>query len=69
MLNTFYFQGNHHFVEPWLGDEHPWKYAHENITQVKVQCVTREENRYHCDSNPCNKNGKCFGVINDFYCL
>ena len=33
-----------------------------------VQCATLEENKYHCDSKPC-VNGKCIGVINDFFCI
>ena len=27
-----------------------------------------EENKHHCDSGPC-ENGRCIGVINDYYCL
>ena len=34
---------------------------------VQVKCATVEENKSHCDSNPCI-NGQCVGVINDFYC-
>ena len=54
-------------MEPWLENDHPWKHWERSDT-VQVQCATLEENEYHCDSGPC-ENGRCIGVINDFYCL
>ena len=41
-----------------------WQQANK---MVQVKCATEEENKYHCNCNPC-VNGRCTGVINDFYC-
>ena len=61
------FIGYEDYVEPWLGTNQFWK-NHVTGKTVKVECATLEENKYHCDSNPC-VNGKCIGVISDFHCI
>ena len=49
-----------------MENEQPWKRGKFNNT-LQVKCATEEDNKFHCNSNPC-QNGKCIGVINDFYC-
>ena len=40
----------------------------DSSTKIHLECGTLEENDHHCASQPCI-NGKCYGGIDDFFCI
>ena len=40
----------------------------DSTKKIHLECGTLEENDHHCASQPCI-NGRCYGGIDDFFCI
>lgn len=67
--NQFTFKGHLHTFEPFVQNIKWGLSGNQNAkSYAELRCISLENNKNYCQSNPCTNNSTCYNGITSYYC-
>ena len=67
--NQFTFKGHLHTFEPFVQNIKWGLSGNQNAkSYAELRCISLENNKNYCQTNPCTNNSTCYNGITSYYC-
>ena len=64
----FIIKGGLDTFEPWIKNVEWIGGSTSPDSRITLECTSLEENKGHCQSNPCKNDGTCYDGLTSFHC-
>ena len=64
----FIIKGGLDTFEPWIKNVEWTGGTKSPDSRITLECTSLDENKGHCQSNPCKNDGTCYDGLTSFYC-